>query len=88
MGGRGGDWVPEIARDAPAVVLLVLDGLGWNALQEHKDRLPTIAGMTGRGDHDGRPVDDRDRTDLDLHGAHARPARRARVPDGRLAARC
>ena len=47
MGGRGGDWVPEIARDAPAVVLLVFDGLGWNALQEHKDRLPTIAGMTG-----------------------------------------
>ena len=29
------------------MVLLVLDGLGWNALQEHKDRLPTIAGMTG-----------------------------------------
>jgi hypothetical protein len=47
VGGRGGDWLPEIVHDAPAVVLLVLDGLGWNALQEHAHRLPTISGMAG-----------------------------------------
>ena len=29
------------------MVLLVLDGLGWNALQEHARRLPTISGMSG-----------------------------------------
>ena len=29
------------------MVLLVLDGLGWNALQEHAHRLPTISGMAG-----------------------------------------
>jgi hypothetical protein len=48
VGGRTGSWIPEIVRGARAVVLLVLDGLGWNAVQEHAARLPTIAGMQGR----------------------------------------
>jgi predicted AlkP superfamily pyrophosphatase or phosphodiesterase len=48
VGGRTGSWIPEIVRGAPAVVLLVLDGLGWNAVREHAARVPTIAGMQGR----------------------------------------
>ena len=36
----------EVAR-ARGVVLLVLDGLGWNALTAHPDRLATIAAMQG-----------------------------------------
>jgi predicted AlkP superfamily pyrophosphatase or phosphodiesterase len=47
IGGHDGEWIPERARQARAVVLLVLDGLGWNALQEHAARLPTITAMEG-----------------------------------------
>jgi hypothetical protein len=41
------DWLPAIAREAPHVVLLVLDGLGWNAVRDRPADLPTIAAMTG-----------------------------------------
>jgi hypothetical protein len=37
---------PEIV-DAPAVVVLVLDGLGWNQLQERASLAPTLASMAG-----------------------------------------
>ena len=47
LGGRGGDWIPDAARDADAVVLLVLDGLGWNALRSTRSRLPTLSRMDG-----------------------------------------
>jgi predicted AlkP superfamily pyrophosphatase or phosphodiesterase len=40
-------WLPEAARDADQVVLLVLDGLGWHALGEHRDHMPTLAAMEG-----------------------------------------
>src|SRR5690348_11469195 len=33
-------WLPEVARDADQVVLLVLDGFGWHALEEHRDVVP------------------------------------------------
>ena len=37
--GRVDDaWIPEPARSADAVVLLVLDGLGWSAVQDHAAR--------------------------------------------------
>src|SRR4029079_6262411 len=39
--------LPEPAQAAEAVVLLVLDGLGWNALREHPDDLPELTAMTG-----------------------------------------
>jgi hypothetical protein len=42
-----GDWLPEAARQAGQVVLLVLDGLGWEQLQERASLAPTLAGMTG-----------------------------------------
>ena len=46
--GRVDDaWIPETARSADAVVLLVLDGLGWSAVQDHAPVMPRIAGMEG-----------------------------------------
>ncbi len=40
-------WLPEPVHDARATVLLVLDGLGASAIEEHPDAVPTLAGMTG-----------------------------------------
>ncbi len=40
-------WMPEPVQDARSVVLLVLDGLGWDQLQDHRDLLPTVASMVG-----------------------------------------
>src|SRR3954470_16261378 len=40
-------WLPDLVLDARVVVLLVLDGLGWNAGQAHPTVLPTLHGMTG-----------------------------------------
>lgn len=46
QGARPG-WVPEPARQAEQVVLLVLDGLGWLQLGARPDLAPTLSGMTG-----------------------------------------
>jgi hypothetical protein len=40
-------WVPEVARAAKQVVLLVLDGLGWLQLAQHQAHAPTLAAMAG-----------------------------------------
>jgi hypothetical protein len=40
-------WLPELVHDARVVVVLVLDGLGWDARQEHAARMPVLAGMAG-----------------------------------------
>ncbi len=40
-------WVPDVVRDAESVVLLVIDGLGWNILDAHRDHLPTLASFQG-----------------------------------------
>jgi|tagenome__1003787_1003787.scaffolds.fasta_scaffold20803021_3 hypothetical protein len=46
--GRVDDaWIPEVARTADAVVLLVLDGLGWSAIQDHAAVMPNVAQMQG-----------------------------------------
>ena len=46
--GRVDDaWIPETARTAEAVVLLVLDGLGWSAVQDHAHLMPRLTGMDG-----------------------------------------
>ena len=42
-----GAWLPEPARQAAQVVLLVLDGLGWHQLQERRQLAPTLSGLTG-----------------------------------------
>lgn len=40
-------WIDPAVREARSVVLLVCDGLGWNQIQRHRHRLPTLAGLTG-----------------------------------------
>lgn len=47
LGISGRDWLPEPVREASAVVLLVLDGLGWSAVQEHGRDVPTMRAMDG-----------------------------------------
>ena len=41
-------WIPAPVAEARQVVLLVLDGLGWEQLQQRLALAPTLAGMTGR----------------------------------------
>ena len=40
-------WVPPALLESERVVLLVLDGLGWNQLQARLHLTPTIAGLAG-----------------------------------------
>ncbi len=40
-------WIPESARGAERVVLLVLDGLGWNQLLAHRGLMPVLSGFAG-----------------------------------------
>jgi predicted AlkP superfamily pyrophosphatase or phosphodiesterase len=40
-------WLPAEAADADQVILFVLDGLGWEQLQERRDLCPTLAAMRG-----------------------------------------
>ena len=40
-------WFPAEAADAPQVLLLVLDGLGWDQLAERRERAPTLSAMSG-----------------------------------------
>lgn len=47
FGGAEASWVPTAVAGARTVVLLVLDGLGWTAVEQHRDRVPTIAGLEG-----------------------------------------
>ena len=42
------EWLPEAAAVARRVVVLVLDGLGWEMLRANAADLPTLAGMDGR----------------------------------------
>jgi len=47
---EGGDipsWMPPDVADADQVVLLLLDGLGWQQLQERAHLAPTICAMAG-----------------------------------------
>jgi hypothetical protein len=45
--GERPGWLPSPARAAAQVVLLVLDGLGWDQLQARRDLVPTLAAMAG-----------------------------------------
>jgi hypothetical protein len=42
------DWIPSDARSADAIVLLVIDGLGWNELRARRDITPTMSSLDGR----------------------------------------
>lgn len=39
--------MPSVVAGAPRVVLLLLDGLGWNQLQAHASQMPTLSKMSG-----------------------------------------
>src|SRR5690606_31928615 len=41
-------WLPAPAAEAEQVVLLVLDGLGWDQLQERRHLAPTLAALAGQ----------------------------------------
>jgi hypothetical protein len=43
----GPEWLPESARHARQIVLLVVDGLGWEQLTARRALLPTLAGAEG-----------------------------------------
>ncbi len=43
----GPAWFPSVALEASQVLLLVLDGLGWEQLQERLALMPILAGMQG-----------------------------------------
>ena len=45
--GEPPDWLPEPVRDATQVVLLVLDGFGWEQLLERPQLAPTVRTLTG-----------------------------------------
>jgi hypothetical protein len=49
-------WMPEPVASADAVVVLVLDGLGWDQLQEHRALMPTVARMVGGPIHTVAPT--------------------------------
>jgi hypothetical protein len=40
-------WMPAAALEADQVVLLVIDGLGWNQLETRRHLAPSLDGMTG-----------------------------------------
>ncbi len=41
------EWIPDVARDASQIVLLVVDALGWEQLGERARSAPTMAHMEG-----------------------------------------
>jgi len=45
--GRRPSWIPEAAREARQVVLLVLDGLGWQQLQVRMELAPVMTSLSG-----------------------------------------
>lgn len=47
IGGEAAAWLPAPVHGAECVVLLLLDGLGWNALQSYLGELTTLASMEG-----------------------------------------
>ncbi len=50
------DWMPPWVAAADAVVLFVLDGLGWRQLREREHLAPTLAAMEGRAIHTVAPT--------------------------------
>jgi predicted AlkP superfamily pyrophosphatase or phosphodiesterase len=46
-GDEAPSWLPAEAHDAERVVLLVVDGLGWNQLTPRRGTTPTLAAMDG-----------------------------------------
>ena len=72
-------WMPDLVADARQVVLLVLDGLGWDQLQERRDIAPTIAGLAGGRITTVAPTTTSTALELDHHRPHTGRARPRRV---------
>ncbi len=49
-------WMPAPVSSASAVVVLVLDGLGWDQLQDHRELMPTVSSMVGGPIHTVAPT--------------------------------
>jgi hypothetical protein len=47
VGGTPAPWLPEPVEGAASVVLLLLDGLGWNAIEAHRSLLPELGALAG-----------------------------------------
>jgi Type I phosphodiesterase / nucleotide pyrophosphatase len=47
LGTRSAEWLPPPVHDAQTVVVLVLDGLGWESLQVHRETLPVLSSLEG-----------------------------------------
>lgn len=45
--GRRPEWFPTPLADAATIVVLVLDGLGWEQIQDHRSFLPRLSAMAG-----------------------------------------
>jgi type I phosphodiesterase/nucleotide pyrophosphatase len=41
------EWFPEPVRHARQVVILILDGLGWDQFVDHRGLMPALGGLTG-----------------------------------------
>jgi hypothetical protein len=48
LGARPSAWLPAVVRDARAVVLLVVDGLGWDAVQSRPTQLLELSSLEGQ----------------------------------------
>lgn len=48
VGRRPAPWLPAAVEGADSVVLLLLDGLGHHAVEDHASILPTLTAMEGR----------------------------------------
>ena len=49
-------WMPEPVASASSAVLLVLDGLGWDQLEDHRHLMPTVSSMVGGPIHTVAPT--------------------------------
>ena len=47
LGDRRASWLPESVGEARQVVLLLVDGLGWEQLQERREHMPVLAAFNG-----------------------------------------
>ena len=47
LGQADRSWLPRAARDARAVILLILDGLGWKIIERNRAILPVLSSFEG-----------------------------------------
>jgi hypothetical protein len=47
LGATDAPWLPAPVRDARTIVVLVIDGLGWDAITDRSELVPELAALTG-----------------------------------------